>query len=348
MAARGNASSADAEANFVGWLMPTLTGYATSPAFPAYASTELRGDSNGSLNVIVGDVAWPNVAGAHTPPAALVALHNVSVSGSFSVTDDVNSPASLVIISGDEAGQSGVFLAGGFSSFATTHLASVLMFNVTVGGVINCGVTADSSALSLDNCVCNDDVAARLLAATSTVFNTSDIVVAAAGTAEFYDCRFLAQPTLTALNSATFDGTSWKSFLEALGTRTAGTVVLVVGGYSGAQVEGASLPTTGVNTDVSLNGTGASVGYTGSNSGNHYQLTGLNADGASITFKLGGGEKIGDTIAVTKADLAAHAYAVKNNGGATIATIPSGGRGFVVARYDGTEWVFLEGGSLAA
>jgi hypothetical protein len=92
------------------------------------------------------------------------------------------------------------------------------------------------------------------------------------------------------------------------------------------------------------------VGFTGIHSGNHYTSTGLGADGASVTAKTGGGESPGDTMGFTKTDLAAHALAIKNNAGTTLATIPASSRGSVVIQFAtlGGDWTLLECGSLAA
>jgi hypothetical protein len=122
--------------------------------------------------------------------------------------------------------------------------------------------------------------------------------------------------------------------------------VLVVGGYSGASVEGAAL--AAASTSVSLNGTGATAGFTGENSGNHYSTASVTP--TSVTLLTGGGELEGDTLLISRTASVAADLAVVNGGvgAGTIGTIPTGTRGFVLARFDGTNWVFAEGGSLAA
>jgi hypothetical protein len=79
---------------------------------------------------------------------------------------------------------------------------------------------------------------------------------------------------------------------------------------------------------------------------NHYSTS--NGTPTTVTLKTGGGELPGDTILITKTDLGANVLAVKNNAAVTIGTIPTNERGFVLARFNGSDWVFAEGGSLSA
>ncbi len=350
IASRGNASVADATANYVGWVMPSLNGYAEAVAFPPYASTELRADSVSVISgtVITGNMTWPNVGGAHAATVAVAAVHNLTVVGNITVTDEPGAPQSTFIFGGDELGDGSAQITGDFISSATTRLATASFTNALISGNINAGTGATSAGISLIQSTCEGDISSNGLSAIDSVLTSSAITMSATGSAAFRNCQFTGGPiALTCLAGAHFDGPSWMGFVENGFTRTAGTIVLVIGGYSGGSVEGAALPTTGVNTDVSLDGTGATAGYTGEHSGNHYTSTGLAADGASVTLKTGGA-LTGDTILITKTDLAAHDLAVKNSAGVLIATIVSSLRGFVLARFDGAEWVYAEGGSQAA
>lgn len=351
-AARAPTSILDATANFVGWLTPAESGYTETVSFPAYASTELRADSISLVSgtIITGNLEWVNQAGAFTGLAAVVAVHNIFANGNFTVTDDANAPLSAVIFGGDEVGRQSALLTGEFNASATTKLSSVSFTNATIQTGVSCGVATSSARVMFDNCAISGSVTAKGVTARLTTFNLLSILTNDTEVSTFADCQFTSATSLTALSYAQFDGVSWSSFVGAGGTRTAGTVVLVTGGYNGAAVEGAALPTGGVNTNVSLNGSGASAGYTGSDSGNHFSSAGLAADGASVTLIVGGGELGGDTILITKTDLAAHALDVKNGAGVTIGVIPSGERGFVLARFDSgiSQWVFSAGGSLAA
>jgi len=356
IASRTNASVADASANYVGWVTPCLAGYVENVSFPAYACTELRADSlqqNGVGTGITGNVTWTNTAGAHAASPATAGLHNITVSGGVTITDDVDAPSSSFFFGGDEITDSSAAIGGGIDTHTCTHLSSVELTNAVVIGDINCGVTADSATLLSTNSEIGGNVTAKSLLAINSAIGSAAITVKSDGFASFVDSSFVGgwNTVLTAVGGAFFDGPSWQSFIEAGGTRSpagdTGTPVLVVGGNSGAEVEGASTSGGSGTFDLSLNGTGATVGYRGSNSGNHYAFSAQAGD-ATAHLKTGGGEKVGDTMLITKSDLAAHALTVTNNASVTIAVIPSGSRGFVEALFNGTDWVFLKGGSLAA
>jgi len=347
MASRGDASTDDAASNYVGWVMPTLVGYVEDVAFPPYVSTELRAASFSLTRgtTITGNVTWANVAGVNPADDAVVTTQNLRISGSFTVTDDAGAPDSFVFIDADGGVAEGGSL-GSFDSNGATHLVDALFSNVSVGE-IDAGTSSSSAAVGVFDCVVSGDILARVLAASDSTINSSAITVEATSPATFIGCTFTASTVLDCQLGAHFDGRSWTSFVENGGTRAAtgtGTPVLVFGGYSGAGVEGAAL--TGASTSVSLDGTGATAGWTGQNSGNHYSTS--NGTPTTVTLKTGGGELPGDTILITKTDLGANVLAVKNNAAATIGTIPTNSRGFVLARFDGSDWVFEEGGSLLA
>ena len=360
IASRGNASVADATANYVGWLMPALNGYAEDIAFPPHVSTELRADSfslvPGSGTYVTGNVTWANVGGAHDAIDAAVIMHNVSLVGSLTVTDDGNAPPSILFFGGDEIGEAGVTLAE-FDSSGASNLISAAFTNAIVND-INAGTAASSADIAAFSSELNGSISAGSMVAVDSLFNVTSITLSAGGTSDFTGCKFAlgSVPVLDCQGFATFDGPSWLSFLTAGGTRSAagtGTVVLVVGGYNGGTVEGAALPTTGVNTDVSISGNAATAGYTGSNSGNHYSSSdGLTADGASVTLKTTGNEHEGDTMLITKPGSEAHPLAVFNGGtnAGTIGIIPSGSRGFVLAQYSSAtnDWILASCGSLVA
>lgn len=344
---RTNASIADATANYVGWLMPATNGYTETVNFPPYASTELRADSfslgTGTRGAIInGNVNWVNKAGAHTADNAIATLHNISVSGTITVTDDAGAPASTFIVGGDEE-LTGVLVLGSFVSSTATHLGTASFLN-TVIGTISAGTSANSAAVFLSGCDVFGTVTAQSIQAQDTVFDVSSITLNSAGTATFFGCEFVpgSNPVLTSAGGALFDGPSWQSFVQAGGTRGTGTKVLVQGGYNGAAVEGANITNGAVN--VSLNGTGASAGFTGVNSGNHYNavLTG----NATVRLLVGGGELEGDTIQITIPVLQANSVAVTNNAGTTIFAPAAFNRGFVLARYSvaAGDWVFSAGG----
>lgn len=348
MASRGNVSAQDATAPYVGWLMPTLNGYTEDVFFPPYASTELRGEcfsgENGAGTFITGNVTLNNVAGAFAGEDPAVVMHNISMTGTFTVTDDVGAPGSNVIFGGDEVMRGNVFMFGGFVSNTTTNFGSATFSNAAVAS-IDCGSAVNSaSALLLSSQV--GPVIARQVAAFETVFSGN---ITVNDTARFTNCTFQpgTAPVVTAPNGSFFDGPSWQSFTEANGSRDVATFALVVGGYSGGAVQGAFLTAAASPIDVTLNGTNASVGFTGAQSGNFYSAAGL-LGAVVVNLKLGGGELLGDTLLISKPDLAAQTVTVQDSVGNVIGVIPSGERGFVLARFNGGDWVFLEGGSLAA
>jgi hypothetical protein len=350
MASRGNVSIPDATANYVGWLMPALAGYVEDVAFPPHVSTELRADSISLIagTVVTGDVTWANIGGPFAATAAAVVMHNVSVTGSFTVTDDGVVPGAI-IFGGDEALAS-VALGGLFDSSLTTGLGSVFFEKATISGGINAGVAADSALVELINSAVVGTLAARFLVAQNSSLNVSTIAVNIAQSATFLNCTFslLSNPVLTGLGAGpvfNFDGPSWRSFSEAGGTRAPGMVALVVGGYSGGAVEGAAL--AAASTSVALNGVGATAGFTEENSGNHYSTASITP--TTVTLLTAGAQN-GDTLLITRTAVVAANLAVVNGGvgAGTIGTIPTGTKGFVLAQFDGTDWVFAEGGSLAA
>jgi hypothetical protein len=223
----------------------------------------------------------------------------------------------------------------------------VALFNVGIAGNVNLGSAVDSAILVVNGCTCSGSVIANAMSISDSVLVGSVFTVNASGQAVFRDCTFQpgANPVLTAASAAgaIFDGKSWQSFLGAGGSRSAGTSVLVAGGYNAGIVNGAAL--TGASTDVSLDGTSATAGFTGENSGNHY--TCASPTPTTVSLKTGGALK-GDTLLITKSNLGANALAVQDSTGVTLGTIPANSRGFVLAEFSGSEWVFSEGGSLAA
>lgn len=350
MVSRTNASIADATANYVGWVMPTLNGYTETVNFQPYASTELRADSlslpTGTRGAIVnGNVNWTNKLGAHAATTALVTMHNISVSGTFTVTDDGGAPTSNVVFGGDAVSGSSVFLTG-FDASTTTKLQAVQFLNTTIGN-LNAGSGLSSAVVTVADSSVFGIAAAGSLRAIGSSFSVSSITVS--GTSFFTNCQFApgSNPVLNpALSGNQFDGPSWRSFIQAGGTRSVGTTVLVQGGYSGAPVEGANLPNAAGPTNVSLNGGNATAGFTGNNSGNHYTVFALGQDSV-VVIKTGGGELDSDTMLITKNNPSAFALTVRNNSGTTLAILPANTRGFVRAQYSAAvgDWLLAECGT---
>lgn len=353
MASRGDASVQDATANYVGWLMPALNGYTENFSFPHHVSTELRADSFSSATglgtSITGTVRWDNVGPSGPVPVdlAFAVMHNVSLSGIVFITDDGGAPTTKFIFSGDEQYGSSVSLTE-FDSTGATSLVSATFENATV-----LEIQAGAAGVIFTNSQSPGLISGSGLVATNSNFGNAGgtfIVTATDGPATFTNCQFAvgSTPFLTCPFGATFDGTSWRSFAEAGGSREVGTSILVVGGYSGGAVEGAAL--TDADVSVSLNGQGVGItpGFTGEHSGNHYTSTGITAS-RIVTLKTGGGELPGDTILISRTNNnSAFTLVIHNNANVLIATIPVSARGFVLAQFDGSDWVFAEGGSLIA
>jgi len=334
--------------------MPTLNNYLENVSFPPYASTGLRADSFAYTTgtIIGGNLSWTNVAGAHAANIAYVTVHNITVTGTFTVTDDAGAPSSNVLFSGDETSgiAASLILIGGFVSNTTTKLSEVRFTNATIQGVgLLAGSGANSASLFVNVCsVLAGDITAFSVVSNNSLLSVNSITTANAGGSTFRSTQFNNHPCLlTCFAGASFDGPSWRSFKESGGTRSAGTTVLVQGGYSGGSVEGATLPSTGT-VNVSLNGNGATTGYTGNNSGNHYETPGLTAP-LTVKLLVGGGELDGDTLLISKSSFGSFTITVTNSASSILGVIPSGNRGFLLARYKASDgdWVFEQGGFLS-
>lgn len=60
------------------------------------------------------------------------------------------------------------------------------------------------------------------------------------------------------------------------------------------------------------------------------------------------GAAAGDVFVLTRLDLTGFAWTIANGGtgAGTIAVLPGGLKGFVIAQFDGTDWIFKAGGSI--
>lgn len=354
-------SVADSGAAFVGVVTPSAAGYHEALAFPAARNLVLT--TSGIQQVagaIFGNATWNNAPNANQAALASVELQNLVLVGNFTVTDAVGSSQSAVIISDDDL-VGGAILDGVFDSSACNHFTSLNGYGAGFLGNINLGSSASSGII---NCITTNFESGITITAGEGIFVNCNMNVSAITMhtfATFTGCTFSIgeNPLLTTGtgtgNANIFDGPSWRSFITAGGTRASGVIVLVVGGFYAGPVYGAALPTGAGPTTVSLNGNGASAGYTGSNSGNVYVSSGLQAN-AVVQVGSGGGENPGDTLCITKTDLAAHTLTVENNAGTTIGVIPAGGRGSIVLVKAGAtaiggitnDWALSNCGSLAA
>jgi hypothetical protein len=324
-------------------------------AFPAGRNTTLAAASE--INV-TGNASWANTAVAHQATIAFVALHNLLVTGNFTVTDDGAGSPGIVALASDDfalpAGVTGTFTANTTANFAALATENASMTTVDLGSAATSGFVESVLTTFFPGTITALSAIFELCVIQSTAITVhASCEFTSTGFGVGQNC-VLTTGTGTA-NANTFDGHSWRSFLASGGTRAAGVIVVVTGGFYAGPVYGAALPTGAGPTSVAINGNGATAGYTGSNSGNVYVSSGLTADSA-VTVLTGGGESVGDTVCITKTDLAAHTLTVKNNAGTTIGVIPSGGRGSIVMVRAGAtaiggisnDWALSNAGSLAA
>lgn len=333
-----SASIADASALFVGKVTPSEAGYAETLVFPAYRQVELRADETPIQNT--GTITWPNVAGGgtHVPsPYALMSLHNYGTSGAITVTDDGGAPSNVFITADNDF----VSLYSSFDSHTTTALATIYLNGVSFSGAVNLGTAATSAIAGINN----SDITGLLTAqaVSAELCTLRSVTVRAGQSAQFIACIFNPTPVLTggAGSIGRFDGPSWRSFLEAGGTLAGGIIALIIGGYSAGSVAGQTL--TDANVTVSLNGAGASGGFTAG--GNWYDLPAATLSANRSVTLLTGGALPGDTIRITRFDATAHTYTVLDDLSATLAVLPASQKGFVDAQFNGTHWVFIAGGA---
>lgn len=310
--------------------------YAETVNPPAYAITEIRGESVGQP--MLGAIVWNNVAGAFTPQEAALVVTNISPSQGIQVTDDAGAPPSELIVVSQTIGIGAI---NGIDTHTTTRLGIVAVIGTGVLSGINCGTTATSATLEILDAPVSGDISTPSLLAEQSALNSANITIRFQ--AQFVGCTFLNAPVLSSVLAgaeARFDGPSWASFLETGGTIGANVVVLITGGYTQGIVPGGALATNADST-VSLDG---GVGGNVTPAGNEYAVTGLSAP-QSCQIQNSGAERVGDTIAIRKPDDAAFAYTIKNNAGATIGILPAGSMGWLVARFDGSDWVQFQYGS---
>jgi len=233
-AAFANAASvADASALVVGEITPSLAGYAENPAFPAYRLIELRANAEPIFQIpaggatLDGNATWPNAAGAHAATLAILSLHNISISGSLTCTDDAGAPPSELLLSGDEATPASV---GSLDAHTTAHLSTVTLWNFAVSGACNLGSTASSANLVADLSLFQAAVTANSIVATGCTFAGNALTVRAGSTSTFEGCTFVGTPTLTggAGSIVQMDWASYYSFCAAGGALAGGAAFQII------------------------------------------------------------------------------------------------------------------------
>jgi len=336
-------SVADNSAMELGLIAPCLNGYTENPVLPAYRNVELRAVYNalpGAPFELTGGLTWHNSVaggGAHAPALATLSLHNLSVSGGFVVTDDVVN--SQIFLSGDSTGAA---MGGLLDLSAATKVLQVVAQDYSLlGGLTSVTGVAGAQVAVVDAQISGAVTCKAFISDGASVSSMAIDIGAAAQAATFVGTSFTAATTITGLGGSgvLFDGPSWLSLLESGGT-VATSFVLVVGGFFGAPVEGAALADNVAHAlTLSLNGTGATAGYT--RGGNHYTLPVGNVIGADLVLTLGvGGALPGDGIRITRNEIASgHALVVKDDAATVLATIPANNRGFVDALFNGVHFV---------
>lgn len=340
--------------NQVGIVTPkaALAGYVENLTIPAYRNIELRALNLNQL--VTGNVTCANVAGggavAPTSGTAALLLHNLAFTGNIVITDDGTVPMSLVL-SGDELPASGP--VGNIDVSGCKACPLIAIDTMSVGGnIASTSANATGAAVQLDNGSVQGTIVCRNLSAVSSSMSSNITVASNAngGFASFRNCTFGGQ-TITggAGTILTFDGPSYKSLLESGGSVAgAGVIVLAVGGYDGADIEGANITNADISISIDGQAAGTTAGFTAG--GNHYTCLSATLTGAhSVTCLQGGNLKDGDSMLITRGDVlgvpSAFALTVKNSVGGTLAVLPASQRAFCKVRYNGSEWVMVACGA---
>ena len=341
-----SASIADANAPVVAFVTPAINGYNEAINVPAYRQVEYRADNFGTK--VIGDVTWNNVAGSgtHVPTnLAFAAFHNLNIGGNLTCTDDAGAPTSVLLLTADELALGTATLTGNIDTTGTTHLGICAISGWLIQGTIDLGTTCALTAVQ-------DELGGNITARSVSILDclvgatVTAITVNGAQASQILNTAFVpgGNPVLTGPVGSTLsiDGPSWRSFLEAGGTVAAGGIsVLVVGGYDGGPIQGANIGDVGAT--LSLNGTGA--GGTWAAGGNSYAQTTALTGNRVIQFLLGGGEKAGDTMLVTRTVVDANGFHItfEDDTGATLLILAGANRGSIKVRFNGTHWVLAQG-----
>lgn len=365
-------NAADGQTSFSLLVSPAASGpgYVENLVIPAGRCLEIRSLIHPNLDdhgaTLTGTVAWANGAVADQATIASLTFTGMKVTGTITVTDGVGSSDSFLQVLGD-IGQGPPTDQEDFNcgcgNIDTTGAA--LLFLIRLAGVTVSGTIDGAATVSAENCTflgaigsvtpvdAFGPVGCIIAGNVSSSANQSCVdcqfsgttAITAGGSIGFENCTFSSALLVTSA-SISFDGPSYRSFLEAGGTCS--TIPLIIGGYQGAAAEGAAL--TDANVQVSLDGTDATAGFTGG--GNHYTFTATLAT-TSRTVRalapLGGGQQPGDTIGFTiiNTNEGGFNYNVADDVGTHQTTIPAGMRGFCILEFNGTHWVFREAGQVS-
>jgi hypothetical protein len=348
-------------------------GMAASPwTIPAYRNIEVRGLIDQSWSASEGttfsDLAihWSN-ADPHTfaPAVATLTLSRLNITGSLTLTDDGSLPSALNLV-GTTGGAIAAQVENQGYQLALDSLGAsdweflfvtncmLLMTAWSSSETLTTSLYAENAFLTasesppgvglLDVFVTNSTVSGvewtfdeGFFSATAIDSSTLDgDVLEFTGACTFGGVRLVAPST------AYFDGPSWQSFLADSSNTRLNVVAIVIGGYTAAPVAGANI-TGASNINLSIDGTGASVGFT--QGGNLYTVTSLTGN-IQVSLLSGEGESPGDTLCVNRTDRSGFTVTVIDQASsATIAILQ--GPGQLIASSDGTNWAYQEIGGNA-
>lgn len=328
-------------------------------------------------------VVWANTlanGGPKAPNLASLVLRNQQyVEGSITISDDpVGAVPSVLVLLG--SGAQDIYTSSFDETVIDASAATMFEYLVMQGTYFDgeeyaaptAQLIADSSEVTL---ICNASVLPNVgpasLSDCSAVemfsVNTADtflfdgctsvdigatFTTASPNEATFLGCGVLSgtiTPAVADQAGFVFDAASWRSWTANGGTFTDLCVSLVIGGYCGG--DGAVPAPDGHITSatsaasLALNGAGATAPWT--HGGNWYQVDSLADIGLTVSLLPGGAEP-GDTICVTNYDTTGAFLTVQDattgNLGGPVVTINNAG--FVVAEWDGSQWVLQEVGQL--
>jgi len=250
---------------------------------------------------------------------------------------------------------------GAFTATGATDLIRVTVVNAIFGSNLVSTANATGATVDLDNAVMGGNITCQVLVANRSALGAgTHTVKAGIASATYMQCTFTGAVAIVAGATGVIlmDGPSWRSFQEAGGAITSG-IVLIVGGSKAGIVQSPPTAAAGASTSigdaaasVSLNGTGASAGFTGG--GNLYEEKTTLTAGRIVTVKTGGGEATGDTIDIVRSGpsgaLGAFTLTINNNAGNPQAVIAASQRGWVRVQFNTTianDWgVIAVGGGV--
>jgi hypothetical protein len=232
-------SVSDATQGIIGMVSPaTVASYTGAIAIQPYRNVELRGIGLASVYpIITGNVTWTNTAAqvtanggnpANAPASSSLALHNLAVTGSLTVTDDT--VASTVAVTADEVLATNI--GGNVVMTGATLVTVYEQVNAAVTGNITSTANATGANIVLVGGSVVGNITGVLIQATGVSLNGTAFATKAGTQSLFFNSTFNGVSpvmTLGAGSVATFDSISWASFIKAGGTVASGTIKLLTG-----------------------------------------------------------------------------------------------------------------------